>query len=165
MYGILTGSKKPAVVGGREVERANRMDAHFGNNAPVAINPIEALETEKPVGHTFDDKIVEMLNDKNRYVTVPSLITMNKIALANFNDRYLSLLPLVYQSLSILLDVDAVSISDGEISEKNIHLFDDMVEKCDSQSLDNICKASERLFGMIDRKQLSGLYKTLKIEL
>ena len=49
---------KPAVVGGREVERANGMDAHFGNNAPVAINPIEALEAEKPVGHTFDDKIV-----------------------------------------------------------------------------------------------------------
>lgn len=148
---------------------------YLRNNVALAIGVIHAaLATGKPLSMAelslllpflFDDKIVEMLNDKNRYVTVPSLITMNKIALANFNDRYLSLLPLVYQSLSILLDVDAVSISDGEISDKNIHLFDDMVEKCDSQSLDNICKASERLFGMIDRKQLSGLYKTLKIEL
>ena len=65
----------------------------------------------------------------------------------------------------VLLDLDAVSISDGEISAKNIHLFDDMVEKSDSELLNNICKASGRLFGMIDRKQLSGLYKTLKIEL
>ncbi len=148
---------------------------YLRNNVALAIGVIHtALASGKPLSMAelslllpflFDDKIVEMLNDKNRYVTIPSLITMNKIALANFNDRYLSLLPLVYQSLSILLDVDAVSISDGEISAKNIHLFDDMVEKSDSQPLNNICKASERLFGMIDRKQLSGLYKTLKIEL
>ena len=109
--------------------------------------------------------IIHTVLATGKTISMAELSPMNKIALANFNDRYLSLLPLVYQSLSILLDIDAVSISDGEISAKNIHLFDDMVEKSDSQLLDNICRASGRLFGMIDRNQLSGLYKTLKIEL
>lgn len=148
---------------------------YLRNNVSLAIGVIHTvLATGRTISMAelslllpflFDDKIVEILNDKNKEVTVSNIITMNKIALANFNDRYLSLLPLVYQSLSILLDVDAVSISEGEITAKNIHLFDDMVAKSDSQPLKDICKASGKLFCIIDRKQLSELYKTLKVEL
>ena len=148
---------------------------YLRNNVSLAIGVIHtALATGRTISMAelslllpflFDDKIVEILNDKYKVVTVSNIITMNKIALANFNDRYLSLLPLIYQSLSILLDVDAVSISGGEITAKNIHLFDDMVAKSDSQPLKDICKASEKLFYIIDRKQLSELYKTLKVEL
>ncbi len=148
---------------------------YLRNNVSLAIGVIHsALMGGRSIGMAelslilpflFDDKIVGTLNDKNQYLTIRSLITMNKIALANFNDRYLSLLPLVYQSLSILLDIDAVSISDGDIHGKNMKFFDDMVLKCDSRQLEAICVATERLLGMIEKKNLSGLYKTLKIEL
>lgn len=148
---------------------------YLRNNVSLAIGVIHsALMGGKTISMAelalifpflFDDKIVGTLNDKNQYVTVRSLITMNKIALANFNDRFLSLLPLVYQSLSLLLDVDAVSISDGDIHGKNMQLFDDMALKCDSRQLEAICMATERLLSMIEKKHLRGLYKTLKIEL
>lgn len=148
---------------------------YLRNNATLAIGVIRSAlivgdkvslaELSLLLPFLFDDKVVEILNDKNQYVTIPSLITMNKIALANFNDRYLSLLPLVYQSLSVLLDVDAVSISDGVVKAKNLQIFDDMILKSDSRQLKDICKASERLFQIADREKISDYYKTLKIEL
>lgn len=148
---------------------------YLRNNATLAIGVIRSAlvvgetvsmaELSLLLPFLFDDKVVEILNDKNQYVTIPSLITMNKIALANFNDRYLSLLPLVYQSLSVLLDVEAVSISDGDIKARNMQLFDDMIKSCNSRQLKDICKASERLFQITDREKLSDYYKTLKIEL
>ena len=148
---------------------------YIRNNATLAIGVIHsAVNINKSVSMAelslllpflFDDKIVEMLNNENQYVTIPNLITMNKIALANFNDRYLSLLPLIYQSLSILLDVDAVSITNGKIIAKNMELFDNMIVDSGSRQLKNICKASERLFRIVDKEKLSDYYRSLKIEL
>lgn len=148
---------------------------YLRNNATLAIGVIRsALTVDQTVSMAelslllpflFDDKIVMVLNDDNQYVTIPSLITMNRISLANFNDRYLSLLPLVYQSLSLLLDVDAISISGGEILAKNMQLFDDMIANSHSRQLKDICKASYRLFRLADKEKLSDYYRSLKIEL
>lgn len=113
----------------------------------------------------FDDKIVETLLDSHKYVTIKSLITMNKIALGNFNDRYLSLLPLVYQSLSLMLDTDSITISDGVITAKNLQPFDDMITESDSELLRKMYEASTMLFKVTDEINLSDVFKTLKVEL
>lgn len=148
---------------------------YLRNNVSLAIGVIHAVLR---TGRTFsmaelalllpfllDDKIVSILLDNNRHFTMNSLITMNNIALANFNDRYLSLLPLVYQSMSILLDIDAISVSDGIISPKNMQPFDAMVEESGSTELSNVCKASERLFALAARENTYELYRTLRVEL
>jgi len=148
---------------------------YLRNNVSLAIGVIHAvLRTGRTVSMAelalllpflLDDKIVSILLDNNRHFTMNSLITMNNIALANFNDRYLSLLPLVYQSISILLDIDAISVSVGVISQKNMEPFDAMVEESGSLELSNICKASERLFALSARENTYDLYRTLRVEL
>ena len=148
---------------------------YLRNNVALAIGIVNTiLKTGKPISMAelslllpflFDEKIVNTLLDRHKYVTIGSLITMNKIALANFNDRYLSLLPLVYQSLSMMLDVKSITISDGMIYAKDLHLFDEMIEESESNQLKTICEASVQLFNMFERGSLSDMYKTLKIEL
>lgn len=148
---------------------------YLRNNVALAIGVVNTiLRTGKSISMAelslllpflFDEKIVNTLLDRHKYVTIGSLITMNKIALANFNDRYLSLLPLVCQSLSMMLDVKSITISEGVIYAKDLHLFDEMITESESDQLRTICDASLRLFNMFDRVRLSDMYKTLKIEL
>lgn len=148
---------------------------YLRNNVALAIGVVNTiLRAGKPISMAelslllpflFDEKIVNTLLDRHKYVTIGSLITMNKIALANFNDRYLSLLPLVYQSLSMMLDVKAITISEGVIYAKDLHLFDEMIAESESNHLQTICKASVQLFNMFEHVRISNMYKTLKIEL
>ena len=148
---------------------------YLRNNVALAIGVVNTiLRTAKSISMAelslllpflFDDKIVNTLLDRNKYVTLGSLITMNKIARANFNDRYLSLLPLVYQSLSMMLDVKAITITEGVIYARDLHPFDEMITESESHQLQTICYASLRLFDMFEHVRLSDMYKTLKIEL
>jgi len=66
----------------------------------------------------LDDKIVELLQNRNLEYKVGNLIMHNNLSLANYNDRYLSLLPTVYEAVSILLDVDAIGLEDGKNNSK-----------------------------------------------
>lgn len=148
---------------------------YLRNNVSLVIGVIHSiLRTGRTIGMAelslllpflLDDKIVSILLDRNRNFSMSNLITMNNIALANFNDRYLSLLPLVYQSLSILLDIDAISVSDGVICQKNMQPFEKMVEESGSTELSNVCQASERLFSLAAKENTYELYRTLKVEL
>jgi hypothetical protein len=148
---------------------------YLRNNVALAIGVVNTiLRTGKSISMAelslllpflFDEKIVNALLDRHKYLTIGSLITMNRIALANFNDRYLSLLPLVYQSLSIMLDVKAITISEGVIYAKDLHPFNEMIAESESNLLQMICDASLQLFNMFERVRLSDMYKTLKIEL
>ena len=115
---------------------------YLRNNVALAIGVVNTiLRTGKSISMAelsllfpflFDEKIVNTLLDRHKYVTIGSLITMNKIALANFNDRYLSLLPFVCQSLSMMLDVKAITISEGVIYLKDLHSFDEMIAESES---------------------------------
>lgn len=113
----------------------------------------------------LDEKIVSVMLNPNEEYTLGSLITKNNIALANFNDRYLSLLPLTYQSLSFLLDINAITISDGVVIACHTETIGDMVTESGSTQLSNICKVSQRLFAMLERENIYEIYKRLKIEL
>lgn len=73
----------------------------------------------------LDDNIVgKMINQ--RPTSFDSVITQNKVYLSNFNNRYDDLLPQVVNAISILLDLNLVSLY-GEyvISEnaENTNLF------------------------------------------
>lgn len=145
------------------------------NNVSLAVGIVcSALRTGRPVSMAelslllpflLDDKIVETLQDRHKYVTIRSLITKNNIALGNFNDRYLSLLPLVYQSLSLMLDVDAITISGGMITAKNLQPFDGMIAGSGSEQLRKISEATVLLLKATEGADLAAIYKTLKVEL
>ena len=113
----------------------------------------------------LDEKIVNVLLNPNEEYTLGSLITKNNIALANFNDRYLSLLPLTYQSLSLLLDIDAITISDGVVTACHTEKIGDIVVGSGSMQLSVICKVSVKLFAMLERENIYEIYERLKIEL
>jgi len=113
----------------------------------------------------LDDKIVELLQNRNLEYKVGNLIMHNNLSLANYNDRYLSLLPTVYEAVSILLDVDAIGLEDGKITVSKLEILDEMTVKSQSERLNLICIAAERLLNIIANENLSRLYTVLKVEL
>jgi hypothetical protein len=113
----------------------------------------------------LDDKIVKLLQNRNVEYNVRNLITYNNLSLANYNDRYLSLLPLVYEAVSLLLDVDAVGLENGKITTSKLEILDEMKVKSQSKRLDSVCIAAERLLNIVENDNLSRLYTILKVEL
>ncbi len=126
---------------------------------------IEISELALLLPMLLDDKIVKLLQNENLEYKVGNLIMHNNLSLANYNDRYLSLLPLVYEAVSLLLDVDAIGLENGQITVSKLEILDEMTEKSQSKRLNLICIAAERLLNIIANDNLSRLYTVLKIEL
>lgn len=126
---------------------------------------IEISELALLLPMLLDDKIVKLLQNENLEYKVGSLIMHNNLSLANYNDRYLSLLPLVYEAVSLLLDVDAIGLENGQITVSKLEILDEMTEKSQSKRLNLICIAAERLLNIIANDNLSRLYTVLKVEL
>lgn len=134
----------------------------------VALRKLEAIEISKLallLPMLLDDKIVKLLQNQNADYKVGNLILHNNLSLANYNDRYLSLLPLLYEAVSLLLDVDAIGLEDGKITTSKLEILHEMKEKCQSKRLDLICIAAERLLDIVENDNLSRLYTVLKVEL
>lgn len=113
----------------------------------------------------LDDTVVEAINDNRIKYSFESLISAKRMPLANYNDRYLSTLPLLYQAIALLLDIEAVSMRDGMLVAKKKSLLDPMITTCSSECLSNMCKATIRLFEMTEGKNIAQLYKLLNVEL
>lgn len=126
---------------------------------------IEISELALLLPMLLDDKIVKLLQNENLEYKVGNLIMHNNLSLANYNDRYLSLLPLVYEAVSLLLDVDAIGLENGQITVSKLEILDEMTEKSQSKRLNLICIAAERLLNIIANDNLSRLYTVLKVEL
>ena len=94
-----------------------------------------------------------------------SLISTNRIPLANYNERYLSALPYLYQAIAILLDVEVVSMRNGVLTKINTKIIADMNDSCQCQALTNMCKAMQRLLKMTYGKSIVKMYELLNIEL
>lgn len=129
------------------------------------FSSIEISELALLLPMLLDDKIVKLLQNENLEYKVGNLIMHNNLSLANYNDRYLSLLPLVYEAVSLLLDVDAIGLENGQITVSKLEILDEMTEKSQSKRLNLICIAAERLLNIIANDNLSRLYTVLKIEL
>lgn len=113
----------------------------------------------------LDDNIVNLLQNQNINYKVGNLIMNNSLSLANYNDRYFSLLPLVYEAVSLLLDIDAIGLENGKITTRNLFILDEMKEKSQSKRLQLIYKATDRLLDIVANDNLTRLYTVLKIEL
>lgn len=57
----------------------------------------------------LDDNIIGKMTNQ-RPTSFDSVITQNKVFLSNFNNRYIDLLPQVVNAISILLDLNWVSL-------------------------------------------------------
>lgn len=113
----------------------------------------------------MDDNVVGKINDELVQYNFENLISANRIILANYNDRYLSVLPLVYQAIALMLDIDAVSMRDGRLTRLNTDKLAQMISSCNSQSLCNMCRATEKILRMTEGKNIAKLYNFLKVEL
>lgn len=113
----------------------------------------------------MDDRIISIVNDSTMQYSFESLISTNRIPLANYNERYLSALPYLYQAIAILLDVEVVSMRNGVLTKINTKIIADMNDSCQCQTLTNMCKAMQRLLKMTYGKSIVKMYELLNIEL
>ena len=104
-------------------------------------------------------------NNQNIQHTFDGVINANKISLANYNSRYLSVLPLLYGAVSMLLDVNAITMSNGSIVKREIDLIDSMINVSGSKKLSFMDNATKVLLKLIEGKNISRLYKQMRIEL
>ena len=113
----------------------------------------------------LDDSMVTMINDGNRSYNIETMVSTNKIVLANYNDRYLSSIPLLYQALALLLDVKAISINSGMVEKGPVACLSDMEKECKCVKLSDICHATRRLLAMLEHSNMTKFYKLLKVEI
>lgn len=113
----------------------------------------------------MDDRIISIVNDSTMQYSFESLISTNRIPLANYNERYLSALPYLYQAIAILLDVEVVSMRNGVLTKINTKIIADMNDSCQCQALTSMCKAMQRLLKMTYGKSIVKMYELLNIEL
>jgi len=113
----------------------------------------------------MDDSVVCKINDDTIQYNFENLISANRIILANYNERYFSVLPLIYQAIALMLDIEAVSMRNGCLTRVNIDILSQMISICDSQCLYNMCRATERILQLTEGKSIAKLYNLLKVEL
>lgn len=150
-------------------------DYYLRNNVALAVGVIRAstnMYNEVDMARlaflfpmVFDDQIIKYVNDPSIQHTFDRVLNANKIALANYNSRYLSMLPLFYGAISMLLDVNAITMSNGNIVKKEIDLIDSMINDSGSQKLSFMDNATKILLKLAEKKNTSQLYKQMRIEL
>lgn len=62
-----------------------------------------------------DDGVVDVMNNREEDPTFANLRVVSRYMTVNFNRRFYNVLPLVVNSMSILLDAGCVSIENGEV--------------------------------------------------
>lgn len=112
-----------------------------------------------------DERMVSVITDSAKQFSFESLISTNRIPLANYNERYLSALPYLYQAIALLLDVDVVSMRNGTLTRLNANILADMNSSCDCQSLIDMCQAMQILLRMTEGKSIVKMYRLLNIEI
>lgn len=112
----------------------------------------------------FDERMVEKLLDGNVHYTFRQLVQQNNMYLANYNDRYLSLLNPFYRALSIMLDADTVKLNGSEIEPSVDKLFS-LVNTNSSVRMKRVTDAASRLLLLAEKESNKELYQLLKIAL
>lgn len=113
----------------------------------------------------LDDSMVAMINDNHRSYNIEAMVSTKKIVLANYNDRYLYSITLLYQALALLLDVKAISINSGVVEKGPVACLSDMEKECKCVKLSDTCFAARRLLAMLEHSNMVKLYKLLKVEI
>lgn len=114
----------------------------------------------------FDERMVEKLLDRNLQFSFRQLVQQNNMYLANYNDRYLSLLNPFYRALSIMMDANAVRLNGANIepsSDKSLHLVN--TSESGSERMKRVADATCRLLTLAEKETNKELYALLKVSL
>lgn len=112
----------------------------------------------------LDDNITQKMTYQN-YNSFDSVVTQNQVNLSNFNDRYADLLPQVVNGISILLDLNLVSLYGEFITIENAKSYESMLSKCDSKRFFSIQTAASKLLKLVKDADIVNDYHKLNIEL
>ena len=112
----------------------------------------------------LDDNITQKMAYQN-YNSFDSVVTQNQVYLSNFNDRYTDLLPQVVNGISVLLDLNLVSLIGEFITIENMENYESMLSKCDSKRFVCIQTAASKLLKLVKDADITNDYQKLNIEL
>ena len=110
----------------------------------------------------LDDSITEKLVTQH-YNSLDALIQQNRIPLANFNDRYKDLLPQMIDSIAMLLDMNIVSLCGETARLIDNSFYIEIQQNNQSERLDTICKAINKLMPLVEKQDISRIYSKLNI--
>ena len=112
----------------------------------------------------LDDNITQKMAYQN-YNSFDSVVTQNQIYLSNFNVRYTDLLPQVVNGISILLDLNLVSLYGEFVIAENAASYESILSKCDSKRFVCIQTAAAKLLKLVKDTDIAYDYHKLNIEL
>lgn len=135
------------------IETALQRDGHADVGRVAALLPI-----------LFDEKMVDLLLNSSLQYTFRQLVQQNNMYLANYNDRYLSLLNPFYHALSIMLDANAVKLN-GAVIEPSAKTCIGIVASGKSSRMQRVSNAANRLLQLAERESNKELYQLLKVSL
>ncbi len=110
----------------------------------------------------LDDRTINaLLKNKNENCSLESFIDDNKRVFATFNRRYLTLLPVFINALTVLNELQLIEVSQNSIKlKREINQFVEMGNR-----FDTICMAVDRFSNLIKNKEDVELFKILNIQL
>lgn len=112
----------------------------------------------------LDDNITQKMTYQN-YNSFDSVVTQNQVYLSNFNDRYIDLLSQVVNGISILLDLNLVSLFGEFVIIENAASYESILSKCDSKRFVCIQTAAFKLLKLVKDADIANDYHKLNIEL
>ena len=112
----------------------------------------------------LDDNITQKMTYQN-YNSFDSVVTQNQVYLSNFNDRYIDLLSQVVNGISILLDLNLVSLYGELVIAENAASYESILSKCDSKRFVCIQTAASKLLKLVKDADIANDYHKLNIEL
>lgn len=112
----------------------------------------------------LDDNITQKMTYQN-YNSFDSVVTQNQVYLSNFNDRYIDLLSQVVNGISILLDLNLVSLFGEFVIVENAASYESILSKCDSKRFVCIQTAAAKLLKLVKDADIANDYHKLNIEL
>ena len=112
----------------------------------------------------LDDNITQKMTYQN-YNSFDSVVTQNQVYLSNFNDRYIDLLSQVVNGISILLDLNLVSLYGEFVIAENASSYEFIFSKCDSKRFVCIQTAASKLLKLVKDADIANDYHKLNIEL
>lgn len=112
----------------------------------------------------LDDNITQKMTYQN-YNSFDSVVTQNQVYLSNFNDRYIDLLSQVVNGISILLDLNLVSLYGEFVIAENAASYESILSKCDSKRFVCIQTAASKLLKLVKDADIAYDNHKLNIEL
>ena len=111
----------------------------------------------------LDDNITQKMTYQN-YNSFDSVVTQNQVYLSYFNDRYIDLLSQVVNGISILLDLNLVSLYGEFVIAENAASYESILSKCDSKRFVCIQTAASKLLKLVKDADIANDYHKLNIE-